>query len=312
MVYALDRQYADKLFKKRDKEKIGHLISDICDDLISEYGIEELKPLHDKYSDFEYDALKQDADELAGEFLKSMVQDLYGVDLGDDLDVSSPEKFHAFLRDLQEKETENQRHSVNSQTKRKKTKKQLEKENRLQQEEQNISQSIREVYRKLTSALHPDRESDPAERERKTGIMQQVNAAYAKKDLLRLLELQLQAEQIDQSHLNNITEDRLKSFNKILKGQLAELQLEIQQLQSPFIHQMNLSPDSVITPKVVLLRLRYDIREIKANITTLKNELKIFQTPAILKAWLKNYQIPKQAEYDDLNDIFLEGFKPPF
>jgi len=228
------------------------------------------------------------------------------------LDVSSPEKFHAFLRDLQEKETENQRHSVNSQTKRKKTKKQLEKENRLQQEEQNISQSIREVYRKLTSALHPDRESDPAERERKTGIMQQVNAAYAKKDLLRLLELQLQAEQIDQSHLNNITEDRLKSFNKILKGQLAELQLEIQQLQSPFIHQMNLSPDSVITPKVVLLRLRYDIREITANITTLKNELKIFQTPAILKAWLKNYQIPKQAEYDDLNDIFLEGFKPPF
>ena len=51
-----------------------------------------------------------------------------------------------------------------------------------------MSQSIREVYRKLAGALHPDRESDPQERERKTALMQRVNQAYAKNNLLQLLD----------------------------------------------------------------------------------------------------------------------------
>jgi hypothetical protein len=45
---------------------------------------------------------------------------------------------------------------------------------------------------------HPDREPDPHERERKTALMQRANHAYGKNDLLKLLELQLELEHIDQ------------------------------------------------------------------------------------------------------------------
>jgi hypothetical protein len=39
---------------------------------------------------------------------------------------------------------------------------------KLESERIELSQSIRAVYRKLASALHPDREPDAAERDRKT------------------------------------------------------------------------------------------------------------------------------------------------
>jgi len=312
MVYVLDGLYQDKIFKKADKQKISFLICEISAELIGEHGKDDLKQIHDKYSDYQYDDVKQDADELASGFIKSMMQDMYGVDLGDDFDISSPEKYESAIKNLQDKQDSENQQQAEGQNQRKKTKKELEKEEKQQQEEQNISQSIREVYRKLTSALHPDRERDPVERERKTEIMQQVNAAYAKKDLLRLLELQLQVEQIDQAHLNNIADDRLKSFNKILKEQLEELQMEIEQLQYPFKMQLGLPPFASLTPKFVLQRLQHDIRDLENDIVDAKRELSIFQKSATLKSWLKSFKIPKEPKFDDFDDLFLDGFDKPY
>ncbi|MFT4510396.1 hypothetical protein [Caballeronia sp. 15711] len=75
--------------------------------------------------------------------------------------------------------------------------------------------------------MHPDREINPQERERKTALMQMANQAYRKNSLLQSMELQLALEQIDQSVINNIGEDRLKHYNKILKEQVGELDHEI-------------------------------------------------------------------------------------
>lgn len=43
---------------------------------------------------------------------------------------------------------------------------------------------LRNVFRQLASAVHPDRESDPDERDRKTALMSEANAAYANLDAL--------------------------------------------------------------------------------------------------------------------------------
>ncbi len=43
------------------------------------------------------------------------------------------------------------------------------------------SLSVREIFRKLASALHPDREADAAERERKTVLMKRVSQACQKR-----------------------------------------------------------------------------------------------------------------------------------
>ncbi|PPC91075.1 MAG: hypothetical protein CTY34_05345 [Methylobacter sp.] len=316
LVQLFDGAYENKLFKKTDKAKIQYLITEITEELMVEQGMTELKDLYNKYSEIDFDTLQQQDNAIAGDFIKAMVEQTYGVEIEGELDLSSPEQMmnllHEKLQDQKAREEEQQRQAEERRSKRKKSAKQLAQEAKKQQEEQSISQSIREVYRKLTSALHPDREQDPVERERKTGIMQRVNAAYGKKDLLSLLELQLEAEQIDQTHMNNIAEDRLKYINKILKEQLDELQLEIDQLVFPIKLQLNMPPYLLLSPKRLLQELELDIEEIRRAVSQIREELAAYQDLTILKASLKGYKIPKRPRGEDFDDLFFDESTPPF
>jgi len=159
------------------------------------------------------------------------------------------------------------------------------------------------AYRKLSSSLHPDREQDPVERERKTEFMQRVNAAYAKKDLLKLLELQLEVEQVDPAYINNIAEDRLKYINKVLQGQLSELEQEIQGLTYPLLMQLEIQPYVGFSPEILMRYLKRDIQEMNQNISEIKQDLSDFQEISVVKAWLKSYRIPKVTPYDAIYDM---------
>ncbi len=302
LVYLFDAAYPQKLFHKTDRNKLKHLIEDIVTELILEHGMEELKDLYNKYNDTDFDTENQGADEDVGEMMKAMFKEMMGVEIDDDVDVSSPEKFQAAL---QAKLAEAQAQKEEKRSKRKKTAKQLEKEAKLAEEQQNVSKSIQEVYRKLASSLHPDREPDEAERERKTKIMQEVNVAYSKKDLLRLLELQIELEHIDQVHLNNIAEDRLKHFNKILQGQLRELQQEIESIERGFKMQLNWSPFLDLTPEGLMKKLEYDIQSMQHDIDRLKVDIEDFSVPQTLKAFLKTYKIPKPPKQPSLEDFLF-------
>jgi chemotaxis protein histidine kinase CheA len=310
MVYILDRAYDDKGFTKSDRAKIKHILTELAEQLIVDHGKDELKDLYNKHSGDDIDAAQEEADAMAAELMKSMMGSMFGIEVGDDLDLGSPEKMQAFLHEKMQEAEAQQRQAEEKRAQRKKTKKQLEKEAKKQQEEQNISQSIREVYRKLAAALHPDREPDEQERERKTKLMQRVNAAYEKKNLLQLLELQLDAEQIDQEHLNNIAEDRLKYFIKILKEQLFELEQEVAVYEQEFNSRMQRPFYTRLSPKTMMMSLEMDIRSLRHDIGNLKDDIRIFQNSSSLKAFLKSYKIPKKRPTDDFDD-FLGGFLHP-
>lgn len=307
-VQLLDRFYDMPLFKKTDKQKIKHLICDISGGLIADFNKDELKPLFNKYSDDDYDTIDQEANSATGDMMKMIAENMFNVDLGDDVDLSSPEKFHAHLQQKLSEQQEDQPEAPLKE--RKKTKKQLEKEARQQEEEALASKSVQEVYRKLVAVLHPDREPDEQERERKTELMQRVNTAYGKKDLLQLLELQLEIEQIDPTHLSQIADSRLKYFNKILNEQLAELEQENGQIEAMFKMDFNMPFYIRLLPKQLMLMLKNDIRALQESIETVQNELETFENPASFKAWLKNYKIPKRSVHDDLDDLFLGGMMP--
>jgi hypothetical protein len=76
------------------------------------------------------------------------------------------------------------------------------------------------VYRQLASALHPDREPDAQQRQRKTTLMQQTNQAYADGDLPALLELEMEARQADMAHRGPVDERRLRHYISLLQDQL--------------------------------------------------------------------------------------------
>ena len=93
---------------------------------------------------------------------------------------------------------------------------------------------MREVFRKLVSELHPDRETDPVEYARKTEAMQRVNQAYKAGDLLALLEMQLRIEQIDPAALAGLAEERLRHYIHVLEEQSRRLRDELAEFVAPF------------------------------------------------------------------------------
>jgi hypothetical protein len=174
----------------------------------------------------------------------------------------------------------------------------LVRERRQAAEADKLKQSVRDIFRKLASQLHPDREPDGAERERKTRLMQRVNVAYAANDLLGLLELQLEVEQIDHAHLNNLGEDRIKQYNKILDGQLREIEREIHMIEYAAAMEMGGEVRGRLTPQKMLRCLRADIADLKVKLAEVTAEIEEFKDVNKLKAWLKTYR-PPVPDHDD-------------
>ena len=301
-IFLLDKAYDNFKLTKTDKQKLQNIISENTQVLIVEFDRDELKPIFNKYNEFDYDERMDEAQSEMSDLMKGFVENMFDVEMDEDLDLSSPEQFKAHLQEkLREKINAQEQTDTQEPVKeRKKTKKQLEKELRLQEEEALSQQSVREIYRKLAAALHPDREQDIDERIRKTELMQRVNAAYGKKDLLKLLELQLEIEQIDAEHLTQIADSRLKYFNKILKEQLDELNHEVYQIEDRFKMMLNMPYYASLTPKKVILYLNDDINYLKDELESLKSEIESFKNPSTVKAWLKHFKLPKKRIQEGL------------
>lgn len=310
-VRLLDEAYDNSLFKKRDKEKLKHIMLELINELVVDRG-DDIKDLYNKYQQSDFDSDREIQENYEQEMFKSMAQSVLNIEVPDDLDLKSPEKIQAFMREQMEAQVaEEERLRSQRQSKRKKTAKQLEKESKQKAQEQAVSQSIQEVYRKLVKVLHPDREPDEVERIRKTELMQRVNIAYDKKDLLQLLELQLEIEQIDQEHVNNISEDRLKHFIMILKEQLAELTQEIEEIEFGIKISLAMAPFERLTPKAMLNILQQDLNHLKKLSQDLINDSVFFADFQNLKRWLKDYRIPKRTSHETFDDLFAD-FDPRF
>ena len=296
MVYGLDQALEQKGLTKVERRAVQELICDLAERLLAQTGDEALKAIYNKHSDDDFDA--EAAAEL--EDMKQTMGDLFGVDLGDTDDVNSPEELMAKIQAQMEQEMlQAQEPRPNP---RKKTVKQLAREAEKKAEDDQTSLSIREVYRKLVSALHPDREPDLEERQRKTTLMQRVNQAYDKKDLLQLLELQLELEHIDAHSIAGMSEDRVRHFNKILKEQLAELEQEIESVEMPLRAQFDQFSFQPLMPASVLPRLNRDIADLKRHVREIKQDLGMLKEITAFKAWIKAYRRQAKAMQRDNDD----------
>jgi len=195
VVRLLDRQHDSGFFRPAERKRLAELILDQCFGLIETYGKEELKPIFEKYNGGNFEEANAQANEEIGQTMKEVFSQMFGIELDDEVDVSSPEKFQAYLAEKmaqQQVQTEEARRlDEERRASRKKTPKQLAAEERRKAEEKHLSVSVRKVYMDLVKAFHPDREPDETERQRKTEIMQRVTEAYQSDNLFELLKLQL-------------------------------------------------------------------------------------------------------------------------
>lgn len=152
---------------------------------------------------------------------------------------------------------------------------------------EDASQTIRAVYRKLASALHPDRAPDEAERQRRTALMARVNVAYGARNLLDLLQLQLEIEQIDTSSIAAMGEAALRRYNAVLAEQLDELRQETLDTERGFRNQLGLGHGAEPTATRITRAIREQARALQQNIAYYQWERAELQDPRFFRQWLR-------------------------
>ena len=110
----------------------------------------------------------------------------------------------------------------------KKSKKKLRKEEKQNQELENISAIVKQVYKELMKALHPDKELNESKIVEKTTLVQQITEAYRNDDLFTLLSIKF--IWLDNADTTSLGDDKIEYFNKMLLKQVQELEEQKRQI----------------------------------------------------------------------------------
>lgn len=304
LVELLHDAWSGKAMGKRDREKLSDIICSIAFDLMDAGRSDDaLRAIVERHSTSHLDF-------GSAEDQAAMREALYretGIALDDDADLSSPDAMLEAMRAKMAQQMDEQ-HGMEEEQEQEpsapaRPAKVSAREARHQAEEAKLKQSVREIFRKLASALHPDRETDPTERVRKTGLMQRANVAYAANDLLGLLELQLAVEQIDQAGLDGLSDDRIKQYNKILTGQVNDVKAELDAMEYGITMEMGWDFYQRPTLKHMTASLHADIVRARAHVAHIDADLDTLGDSKKLKTWVKNYRIDQAAP--DIDDFYF-------
>ena len=290
----LDALSQQKGWTKAERGTLSALIRESAAALLAGAGDDaELKALFDRHSDVDFDTGQRER-ALA---MKALAEEMTGLDLGGEEDIADHAALFERMREglAQQAANEQARREQRAAGRRKTAAQQ-----RREAEAQQATQSVREIYRKLASALHPDRETDAGERAAKTELMQRVNQAYAAGNLLALLELQLRIEQIDASHVASASDARLKHYNKVLAQQLAELRQEIEDAERAWKIEFDVSPLTPADPRRLGDVLERSRRAWRGELATLQSEIRMFAQAAATKQWLQRQRERLRSEAFDL------------
>lgn len=98
--------------------------------------------------------------------------------------------------------------------------------------------AVRELFRRLASAIHPDKASDARSQAERTEVMKEVTSAYQEGDLARLLELEKAWLEGDTSAVGHEGDDadrrcaNLERINRELKAQLRAQERRLRELRN--------------------------------------------------------------------------------
>ena len=284
----------------------NHLLELACAHLEDDPQDAEIVAIHDQYAGIGF----AEDQELDRELARGMVAQMFGVELEDhELGGSVEDAIAAGAAKARQAAEEQAEAARSRRAERSRARAgATDKATASEQAAKEVSQSVREVFRKLASALHPDRAGDEAERLRRHELMQRVNHAYDEGDLLTLLTLQLETEQIDAAHLAGVSRVRLGHYNKVLRDQVRELEQELAGITVHFARLTGQSPANV-TPAAVQHGLKRELAELKQDIKGLKAHHALMQDPAARKRWLQQHarDVREDERLDGLLDAFLDA-----
>ena len=293
MVRLLDRVLDGSAFGRRERDQLREMLTGMLAELLAEAKDAELEGLFEKHADRSFDAEQRHHLKL----LRALASEELGIDVDDYVGGDTPEELAAWLKDQAGTARPAGRAKAGA-TNHGRPKSDREKSDDAPQARaaEGAMRAVRVVFRKLASALHPDREPDAAARAAKTELMKRVNQAYQSGDLLALLELQLSIEQIDQEALGRLAREQLRDYVRVLERQSRRLREELSEVLAPFVAALGGTAPRGFNPKIVNRALDADIRALKETIRGLDADLLRFRDSRQLIASLSEFRI------DDLDD----------
>ena len=285
MVQFLDEQLQRKGWTANQRNTMREIACQLAEQLFGGAHREEMEAVFDRHSDITA------ADRAAADAAKfeAGIEELFGVDPGADVDgPRSPEELMGeALRKIDRLEQEREQQAEARAAARRGGNK-SGRQTKAEQQALDAGKLLKEIYRKLTSAIHPDREPNAAERTRKTALMSAVNQAYESGNLLKLLQLQLQAVKVDSRAAATLADEKLQLINHTLRRQQQELQLECRQLDAVVREEFQVNYFGALNAPVLQKALNAAVAGERADLKIMRHDLQVIRSSdSQLKNWLK-------------------------
>jgi hypothetical protein len=305
LVQLLERQYLMRgaIRGKLQRKRLVGLMLDISRQILHEADEPTIQALHDRYSDLTY----REHCEIDREISQNLIEEMFGVQLKGEGDDS--EAFESvdemLLKAAEQLQTKNEQAIQRKRSKPPSAAAHAAEQKRAEAERL-AKQSVRDVYRKLASALHPDRPSEANSPEQKLLLMQRVNQAYEADNLLELLNIQLEIEQVDMEQVNSFTPERMQHYNHVLRQQLEDLRSEVEFHRAPY--QQLVGVGYKFTPEDVELALDAEIRRQKDRVQWFSTEIEKLEDPQYVISAIRRYEpasgIEEFSEFNKLMDVW--------
>jgi len=296
-------------WNKGETRTLSRLLLDTCTSLFSagEQVDEALKALYNRHAEVDFESEEQEQLNM----MKAMLERLSGLDLGDETAGSAEELMQRAQKQLAQRQAQereqNETHSTHEAQRaqhqgpgRRPSKAQTAAQKRAEEDARQASQTVREVYRKLAAALHPDRtdvDASAEQRAERTALMQRANGAYEAGDLLALLTLQLQIEQVNVAQAAQLAAAQVRHFNKVLAEQLREIEQEINGRQTAFAASYGFLLEQRLDPAQLGRLLKDELRSVQAAAVQLANQRRLLMgEPVQAKRYLKRLRQEQEAD----------------
>ncbi|MFL6575554.1 MAG: hypothetical protein ACJ8MR_02980 [Povalibacter sp.] len=280
-VFAIDRLLDQRGWSRVDQASLREILCGTAEVLLETEGEDaEVKAMYNKHSRVDFDTLKQDEFQR----LKDEAEEFTGLDLGEDEGIHSEDDLVQRLYEemaAREAAEQNERQEARLEDRESKASK------RSQDNAQVARSALRDIYRKLASAVHPDRENDPARREEKNELMQRINQAYAANDLLSLFEIQIEIDMLDADQIGNLGSQRLRHYNRLLSEQLEQLRTKTRALEASFSGENDLDSTTGLNANKLGLQIQRQSRRLRAEVNRQQQFLAVLADKAATRRWLK-------------------------
>lgn len=294
MVHWLAARLKQKGLTAKQKRMAAEILCGLAATLAM-LGDASMQELHDAHSDMSMAEQEQAA--AAG--MQGLMESMLGKPLANDQPFESMDALRQALeQEMQEIEDAN----AAKKAARKKTPRQQQ----AALQAQDADGALRTIYRQLVSALHPDRENDPHERERKTALMKEVNTAYEQRNLLALLQLQLQAALADGDKVGHLAREKLVALSLLLKERVAVLKQELFEVEMRIRSEFQMDRFTTLSAASLTRQMLVQQQDVQQDIALMTRDLQEIQDDAQFKRWLKEQQETAQEQFDpfELNPFF--------